>query len=92
MKTAAQPKRQYESSAKLEELYRKRLKTLDEIESKDIVIGPNGNELRSQELRHLIRSPNYHGSFLPMVCDHCYSDLWQDQEKVISCPGCGWVP
>lgn len=73
-------------------MYTHRMKILEAIEAKKISIGPNGNELHALELRHLIRDRTYRGSFLPMVCDHCYSDLWQDQNKVVSCPGCGWVP
>lgn len=92
MKALLQRKNQ-PSPAVLEELFKGRQEVLKQIEAREITLGPHSNELGAQELRHRLLDRNYHGEFLPMVCDHCYTDLWQAREdKIVSCPGCGWVP
>ena len=89
---ATQRKYRQPSPAVVDRLYQERTEILGAIEARVDSIGASGNEMVRQELRCRIRDRNYLGEFLPMVCDHCYSELWQDKEtKVVSCPGCGWV-
>lgn len=90
--SAAHRKQNQETPQELESSFQQRLVILDRIESKQITAGPHGSELRSQELRHLLRERNYRGDFLLPVCDHCYSDLWQPKDGPVTCPGCGWLP
>lgn len=81
-------KKKEQPPALLESLYQERMAILTTIEDKQL---EPMNELLVQELGHIIRDRTHQGEFAPMVCDHCYSDLWLSKgSKQLSCPGCGW--
>ena len=74
-----------------ERAFQTRMSLLRDIESHTINPHSHDGDLLRQELRHRIRDRNYRGFFLPMVCDHCHSNLWQPRdEKYLGCTGCGW--
>ena len=73
------------------EVFAGRRQMLKDILKKKITL-VHGEVVRDR-IRHQIKNPQNNGHFVCFVCDHCYSDLYQEDPKsdVLSCPGCGWI-